>query len=157
MTMPILQPIPIKTKGLPWWEAILTWMTESRKWRVVEDWFFVLPDGMKIRIRSGFVFDGASVPRFMWGLLSPTGLLLIPGLVHDYAYRYQVLDFGDLPSHALVRMDYAGCSRAFWDRLFRDIAIQVNDFKVINYAAWLALRLFGWVAWNKHRKTKSNG
>lgn len=149
--MPILQPIPIKTKGLPWWEAISTWMTESRKWRVAEDWFFVLPDGVSICIPGGFIFDGASIPRFLWWLLSPIGLLLIPGLIHDYGYKNRRLECSATRALHLIPL-YQWSYREYWDELFCQIAIQVNGFKIINYAAWIALRLFGWVAWNKHRK-----
>ncbi|MDO7614214.1 MAG: hypothetical protein MUQ75_08230, partial [Crocinitomicaceae bacterium] len=38
------------------------------------------------------------------------------------------------------------------DVLFRDICIDVNGFKVINYLAFFALRGFGFMAWNGHRK-----
>jgi hypothetical protein len=52
---------------------------------------------------------------------------------------------------------YAGGSETprldqkYLDQLFRDINIQVNGFKAINHVAYYALRLFGWVAWIKHR------
>jgi hypothetical protein len=36
--------------------------------------------------------------------------------------------------------------------MFRDIAIEVNGFKIINYIAYYALRLGGWWAWRGHRK-----
>ena len=36
--------------------------------------------------------------------------------------------------------------------LFRDEAIRVNGFTIINYIAWLALVCFGWVAWRKRRR-----
>jgi len=151
MDMPILQPIPIKTKGLPWPKATWVWLTKPRLWRVVEDWEFVLPDKVKIMIPQGFEFDGASMPRAIWWLLSPTGLLLIPGIIHDYSYAKGFLladgeDFFNM-----------GRGRAHWDRLFRDIAIEVNGFKILNYGAWIFLVVFGWIAWNKHRRNSLSG
>jgi hypothetical protein len=38
------------------------------------------------------------------------------------------------------------------DKLFRDICIEVNGFKLLNYLAYWALRVAGFAAWNGHRK-----
>ena len=38
------------------------------------------------------------------------------------------------------------------DVIFRDINIEINGFKFLNYLAYWALRLGGFVAWNGHRK-----
>jgi len=38
------------------------------------------------------------------------------------------------------------------DKIFRDINIEINGFYFLNYLAYWALRLFGWFAWNGHRK-----
>ena len=40
---------------------------------------------------QGFVFDGASIPKFLRTFFSPVGVLLMGGLVHDYAYKYACL------------------------------------------------------------------
>jgi hypothetical protein len=41
------------------------------------------------------------------------------------------------------------------DKLFRDISIEVNGFQFLNYLAYYALRLGGFMAWNKHRKNNA--
>ena len=38
------------------------------------------------------------------------------------------------------------------DQIFRDINIEVNGFRFINYLAYYALVLGGFAAWNGHRK-----
>jgi hypothetical protein len=38
------------------------------------------------------------------------------------------------------------------DQTFRDINIEVNGFRVVNYLAYYALRLGGFFAWKGHRK-----
>ena len=48
--------------------------------RSQKDWNFSL-NGENYVIPKGFVFDGASVPKFLASWLSPTGVLLIGGLV----------------------------------------------------------------------------
>lgn len=150
ITMPILQPIAIPTKNMGWYKAIFVWMSTIRKWRVMENYDYTLKDGTVVRILAGFVFDGASIPRIFWAFLSPTGLLLIPGLLHDYAYKmnfiWSLTNEGDLIPYKI------NAGQKYWDQMFRDEAIRVNGFKTINYCAWVALRMFGWIAWNKHRR-----
>ena len=85
--MPILQPIPIPTKNRCFFARILVWLVESRKWKLVKKYRYKMRDGTVLVIPKGFEFDGASIPRPLWPLLSPTGLFLIPSLFHDYAYK----------------------------------------------------------------------
>jgi hypothetical protein len=92
------------------------------------------------------VFDGASVPKFLASWLSPVGVLLIGGLVHDYIYKYKVLIKKDKKSAT----DEMNQKQA--DQLFRDINIEQNGFHFLNNLAYWALRIGGFVAWNGHRK-----
>ena len=41
------------------------------------------------------------------------------------------------------------------DAVFRDINIDINGFYFLNYLAYWALRIGGWVAWRKHRKVNA--
>ena len=88
-----------------------------------------------IRVPAYFQTDFASVPRLLWWLISPTD----PGVgkaavLHDYLYR-----------------------EGFLGRRMAD-AIMVEAMRVLGVPAWkrgaiyLALRLFGWVAWREHRR-----
>jgi hypothetical protein len=45
---------------------------------------------------TGFVWDGASVPRFAWSLIGvrPEGVMLLPSLIHDVLYRSEGLRNG---------------------------------------------------------------
>ena len=142
--MPVLQPIPIDTKDKGFWKGILMWILGTRKWEVAEDFHFEL-EGINFMIPAGFEFDGASVPKFLATFLSPVGVLLMGGLVHDYGYKYATL----------LREDGTTIGykdQAYMDRLFRDICIEVNGFKFLNYLAYWTLRLAGFVAWNGHKK-----
>lgn len=152
MDHPILKPIPINTRGLSLLMRIWTWLFSVRTWELMEDWSFRTKiDGEwdTVFIEKGFVFDGASIPRPLWWLLQPMGILLIPGLVHDYAYRYQKIT---TIHNGRVKLNRYNYDQKFWDILFRDISIQVNECKVISYLAWSALYVFGGMAWKKNRK-----
>ncbi|MDC5853619.1 DUF1353 domain-containing protein [Vibrio europaeus] len=73
--MPVLIPIRLPTQGLPFWRQWLRWCTAVRSWQLAEDWR-CCHQGRVFVIPSGFVFDGASFPRGLWG-----GLALFGGVV----------------------------------------------------------------------------
>jgi len=143
--MPSMIPIKIPTAGKGFWSAIWMWLMTVRTWEISEDWHFSI-HGKDFVIPKGFVFDGASVPKFLASWLSPVGVLLIGGLVHDYIYKYTVLLRKDKQSVTSVMNQKQA------DVIFRDINIEQNGFHFLNYLAYWALRIGGFVAWNGHRK-----
>tara|TARA_Y100001937_G_scaffold48036_1_gene67111 strand:+ start:1094 stop:1684 length:591 start_codon:yes stop_codon:yes gene_type:complete len=143
--MPKLQPVPIPTKGKGFWGGIVCWLLATRNWILTDDWKYNI-DGTEYVIPKGFQFDGASIPKFLRTFFSPVGVLLIGGLVHDYAYKYKTL----LQANKKDTMGDITQKRA--DEIFRDINIIVNGFYTMNRLAYWSLRLGGFVAWNGHRK-----
>ena len=143
--MPEMKPIPIKTKGKGFFKMIVMWLLGVRHWEIAKDFTYEL-EGQKFVIPKGFKFDGASIPKFLHTFLSPVGVLLMGGLVHDYAYKYQTI----LKNNKKDTMGVITQKRA--DEIFRDIGIEVNGFFLMNYLAYISLRLGGFMAWNKHRK-----
>ena len=63
------------------------WILGVRHWEIAKDFEYVL-NGNKYVILAGFKFDGASIPKFLHPFYLAVGVLLIGGLVHDYAYKY---------------------------------------------------------------------
>ncbi len=147
--MPRLTPIPIPSKNRPLFLKILVWFFEVRQWELSEPWVFKLENDVEIVIQKGFRFDGASIPRPFWAILSPTGLLLIPGLIHDYGYKYDQLWKKDENNKIIEYMRGAG--KNYWDKLFLEVGKQVNGFALIDRIAWLGVAIGGGGAWNKHR------
>ena len=156
--MPELKPVPIATKK----QGHTVWMHSVRKWKLTENWEYTIRESstgknekVEIVIPKGFVFDGASVPRPLWAILHPSGLLLIPALVHDFAYRcgflWEVVNPGEVR-----RYRYKSGCKEDWDELFRKIGIACNDVRIANYLAYFAVFLFGICAWNKNEKTREN-
>ena len=143
--MPHLKPIRIPTAGKGFWGAIWMWITGTRHWELADSWYYEI-NGEEYMIPAGFKCDGASIPKCLHTWLSPTGVLLMGGLIHDYAYKYATL----LKSDQKETMGKITQKQA--DQIFRDINIEQNGFHFLNYLAYYALRLGGWVAWNGHRK-----
>ena len=142
---PHMKPIRIATKDKGFWSAVIMWLLGSIRWEISKDFVYEL-NGVKYVIPKGFTFDGASVPKFLATFLSPVGVLLLGGLIHDYAYKYAAL------KPALQKSSLLVLNQKQADKIFRDINIEVNGFYFLNYLAYWALRLGGWLAWNGHRK-----
>ena len=68
------------------------------------------------------------------------------GLVHDYAYKYATL------KKRKGSGTYGEMNQKQADIIFRDINIEQNGFHFLNYLAYWALRVGGFMAWNSHRK-----
>ena len=143
---PVMRPIRIATKGKGFFKMILMWILGTRHWEIAKDFEYEL-NGTKYIIPSGFKFDGASIPKFLHTFLSPVGVLLLGGLVHDYAYKYAALQ---PKKGALLLLDQKKA-----DEIFRDINIEINGFYLMNYLAYWSLRVAGFMAWNKHRKVNA--
>jgi hypothetical protein len=148
ISMPHMKPIPIPTKGKGFWGGIKIWLFVSRKWEIVSDYHYVV-DGKELVIPKGFIFDGASVPKFLHTWLSPMGVLLVGGLIHDYGYKYQTLLCKGKKKHIGMK------TQKELDIIFRDVNIIQNGFRLINYLAYYGLKLGGFAAWNKHRKVNA--
>ena len=143
--LPHMQPIRIGTADKGFWGAIWLWIMTVRNWTIKKDFYYTI-NAEKYVIPAGFTFDGASVPKFLASFLSPVGVLLIGGLVHDYGYKYKTLLKADKKSTCGDK------DQKWMDETFRDINIKVNGFGFLNYLAYWALRIGGFVAWNGHRK-----
>ena len=119
-----LRPIAIPTAGKGFWGDnldVVNWYSSLGSYGN-DDWSYTIM-GEKYIIPQGFKFDGASIPKFLHTWLSPTGVLLMGGLVHDYAYKYETL----LKSGQKETMgDQITQKQA--DQIFRDINIEQNGF-----------------------------
>jgi hypothetical protein len=149
--MPLMRPVPMNYKE-----------GEVRKWRIEENpyWFWTDPKDPYVSygVPKGFIFDGSSITQIFWDVLSPTGYLFIPGLLHDFSYRYGKIITRGLytkdsgiqsftePYTELVTKNQA-------DDIFKYIANSIrpdNDGWIA--IADLALGVGGHSTWNNHRE-----
>lgn len=124
----------------------------DREYRLHSDYEYVWREGLarhRLFIPAGFVNDGASVPRAIWWLIRPDGLIRAAALVHDYLYRYS----GDLPvgAYTVDEMPMMGSARVFTRQEADDLFYQImREAEVSAWKAWIAhkgVRLGGWRAW----------
>lgn len=151
ITMPTMKPLPIKTKGFSFAGRMWALVTVTRKWELTDNYFYTLPDGTRIVIPAGFVHDGASIPKILWGILSPTGLLLIAALIHDFSYRYGYLWVVDEKTGDVKKWVCGTGSHTDYDDLFLKINLEVNGMVLVDHLAAFMLAVFGGIAWREHR------
>ena len=147
--LPILEPVRIPTKHLGFWGKLKAYFA-ARRWLVSEDYFLYIPwFNETLFIPKGFKFDAASIPRLLWPLLSPTGILLTGSLFHDFGYRYNYL-LNDKKEKIFVKK-----GRKFLDNLIKDITIYVNGYSFMADTVYYILRISGWVAWHNWRNKEN--
>ena len=162
--------VPVKT--IPWdksgsyFKRVFRWLCYTRQWKFSEDWYFRLFDGTWVKIRKGFELDGVSVPKPFRFLLQPTGILFIPGIIHDYGYRHDKLIGVAVKESANISTTeitftleiveefdyYSGMGRAWWDYMFKLVGHQVTRFYLIPNITYLVLMFAGSFAWRRRRK-----
>ena len=142
ISMPVVRPVPLQTRGQSWWRQTLAWLWDARVWELIEDYVYQ-PAGLPaLVIPKGFLTDFASSPRLFWGIgMDPAGILLIPSLFHDWGYRH---DFYLTPEGQRVKQ---GAGKSFHDTLLRQISAEVNEMAAPGWLALLALDVCGWPAW----------
>ncbi|MCK5016983.1 MAG: DUF1353 domain-containing protein [Candidatus Peribacteraceae bacterium] len=151
--MPIMIPLPIPIpKKVNWWNL---WghiknigvRAQPRKWRIEKDYILYIPWLKRyVCVPKGFVFDGASVPRIFWPIMSPTGLMLIAGLFHDVGYRYDC--WFDVKHNPI----YVGFGKTFFDGQIKEMGEWINDTVIIPYICWAGLFIGGCFTWTTRRK-----
>lgn len=86
-------------------------------------------------VPKGFIFDGASVPWAMqWVIARLDGQVAEGALLHDWLYRYQTV------------------SRVLADAMLLELLKVRGVVWRKRVAVWVALRLFGWIAWRENGK-----
>lgn len=140
--MPVIRPIPLRTRGRSWWQRTKAWLWDAREWEVQEDYIYTRTNGEQLLIPAGFRSDFASSPRAFWPIgMDPVGILLVPSLFHDFGYRH------DFYLDGQGRRVHEGAGKRYHDQLLREICIEVNGMLVPSTVAWLALDVFGWYSW----------
>ena len=144
MEMPKLQPLAIKTRKQSLLSKLWRLFFNRRQWQVVEDWHYTLPNNKEIIIPKGFIFDGGSYPAILWFIYSPTGLLLIPVILHDFCFQY---NYFWVKQDNKVFKYKEGNGFIKWSALIRNVGIARNELLVIDYLTWSVCIMFGWINW----------
>lgn len=154
--MPVMRQLPRDTDR-PLWRRLLQ-IREPVVYELVEDYEFVARiwgNWTHMWLPAGFRSDLASTPALTWLLgFRPDGPMMIPSLYHDWYYRH-----GSIEARVGMAYEPGRWTRPFGfntrrggDRLFLQVAERATGLRLPPRIAWLALRLFGWIAWRRNKK-----
>ena len=102
----------------------------GRKWEVVDDFIYISDLAGRIIVPAGFVCDLNSIPRFLWWASTPADFPEA-GVLHDWSYKNKHLP------------------RSVADRVYAEILTTLGMDSGRVAGRYMALRLFGWMAYNK--------
>lgn len=113
--------------------------TKTIKYKLLRSISIKLSNKMIIKIEKGFIWDDASVPKFLQCFMSTVNDAEIAYLIHDYLYenRYEL-----------------GISKSFADKEMYLWCKATNNTKnwsfkrIDNYLRYLAVKWFGRKQWN---------
>lgn len=91
-------------------------------------------DKIKVTAKAGFIFDGASVPKFFWRVVGhPFSFeLLRPAVIHDICYATECF------------------ARDYSDDLFEEMLDFAGVSEIKEDAMYLAVRVGGGDVWDEH-------
>ena len=107
------------------------------RYRLLEEIYVSLSNGYTILIPKGYTWDLSSVPRIFWWLLPPDGDFQIASLIHDYLYENKIGTRKNADKEMLK-----------WSRVLSGTG-KISLRNIDNYTRYIAVRLFGWIVWNK--------
>ncbi len=109
----------------------------SRRFALIHYFRYVSSHGI-ITVPTGFVTDGASIPRIFWNILSPFGDYFPAALVHDFLYSRS--------STGRFTVD-----RKTADLIFKEAMFNLGIGWLTRETIYRAVRLGGWPAFKKER------
>ena len=108
------------------------------KYQLIKDLDIQLSNLIIIRIPKGYVWDLSSVPRFLWWLLPPDGDFGIAYIIHDFLYEYKYYNRKFCDDEMLK-----------WAKVSSGTK-KISLRNIDNYTRYYAVRLFGWVVYNRN-------
>jgi hypothetical protein len=117
---------------------LLEWVA-PRKAILIRSFVFISPTRGKVTVEKGFDTDYASIPRVFWSIYPPDGDYSPAAVVHDSDYWKQKVTREVADATFLEGMETLGVPWARRQLIYRSV------------------RAFGWMAWNRNRRTKLAG
>jgi hypothetical protein len=110
-------------------------------YQLFEAWSFqAICVGMTVP--QGFICDGASVPRILWGIKPPDGLHRAAAVAHDWLYANK------------GRFNFGTFSRKECDEVFRTLLIEAGVSRFQSWLMYRGVRLGGWATWRKPKNVR---
>ena len=96
---------------------------DAKRWELHEGFRYVCKSGEVIYVPKGFRTDFASVPRFFWRIIPPTGLYGKAAVIHDFLYQEKLFDRARADAIFLEGMELLGVSRWKRNLMYRTVRL----------------------------------
>jgi len=108
----------------------------QNQYKLLESLEIKLSNNYIIVIPNGYVWDLASVPRFLWWLFPPDSDAEIAFLIHDYLYENKI-----------ISKKFADNEMLIWSKTTNGRK-NISFRNIDNYTRYYAVKYFGKIAWN---------
>lgn len=113
---------------------LVSYLAQERVWVLQQPYkISSMEHELQTEIPQFFCFDGASVPRIFWSVMSPFDLSILAPMLHDWIYSKAGPD---------VR-------RVTADKVFKEVMRREGVPAWRRQMAYLAVRMFGKSSWKK--------
>lgn len=85
-----------------------------RNWQVIEDLYIQLSDGRRMLIKAGTIWDGASIPKWLWWLFKPIDEGALGDLIHDELWKDKEEELEHFNYNIYQARKFADAERVKW-------------------------------------------
>lgn len=111
------------------------------RYRLEEKLVIELSNKLIITVPKNFEWDLSSSPRILWSVFPPDGLWELASLIHDYLYINKI-----------GTQKFADDEMLLWSKAVSGTNNKWSLRNFDNQLRYVAVRLFGWIVYNKRRK-----
>ncbi len=119
------------------WTEVDVALIDGVRWKLTSDLRVQTRDGKEWVVPKGFITDFASSNVGRFNLLSIRSAYSVAAVFHDYLYLTGVV------------------SRKLADNYFYELLEDSGSGRYNRFKGYFGVRLFGWLAWRKHRQQQT--
>ena len=136
----------LATPYIDWNSKITVSKEYPRSWKTIIDIETTLSDGFVLKIPKGTIWDGASIPKWLWWLFKPIDEAAIGDLIHDELWRQKQgqLEYFNFNIHEARK--FSDLERLKWRNKL------APKKKIKNYITHFVIRLIGGFFYSKQIK-----
>lgn len=142
--------IPFLTKPHKSWNERISESEDfPRHWKTTVGLKIVLSDGYRLKIPKGTIWDGASIPKWLWWLFKPIDNGALGDLIHDELWRQKEKQFKYFGYNVFKARKFADKERLIWRKKLSP------KTKIKNAITHIVIRAIGGLFYSKQLEIPS--
>lgn len=135
-----------KPNIIPWTSRIKESKKHPRSWVVLVDMEIELSDKYILKIAKGTIWDGASIPKWLWWLFTPIDEGALGDLIHDELWIQKQKQLKHFNYNIYEARKFADNERLKWRNSL------APKKKIKNWVTHITIRMIGGLFYNKQLK-----